>query len=297
MLRNLFMTGVACAPLYAADDEGGADGAPDNVAPADPPGDAAPQTDAADGGDTVVDAPKGFEALPEWAQKELNKKHARIKEREDALTAERAENQRLKEMLEAQQRRAPTGDAAPPSSAPTATPTLTPAITDDDPRVLAAAQRLAARQNDERIMADIRAKGSESYGEKWVGAIQTLSNMGIDEETINQIKALDTPHKVFFELGSNPARYQQLQELTPAKRLTELVKMSMETAPAPAPKNKPSSAPQPVDAIGGRGGAPNDDVYDPKLATPEHDDEWFRRRRAQKMNSSGRPWSPTHRPA
>ncbi len=306
MLRDILLNGVAFRPFYAPDD-------PAASAAELPLGDpAAPPAPAAAGDPANPDAthePSEWDKLPEWSRKQHNKQHGKIKTLEQQLADERAEKQRLQEMVDAQRRAAPADPAAAPSP-PAAVAAVSPpalrapapaaAISDDDPVVVRKAQEIVATQNYQRSLVELNAKGEESYGAKWPKVLEDIKSFGgFDQFTLEQIMTTDNPHKVLFELGTKPDLYHKVVDptLSPAKRLTEFVKIA--TAPAPVPRGKqPSDAPIPVDTVGGRGGAVNDgDVYDRKLESDEKDADWYRIRAAQKRESRGRPWSPPYRPS
>lgn len=268
MLRDLLLNGVAFRPYYAPEDAPGpaAGDGDDLPSPAPPPaGDGTPPAAPAAGasGEDAV-PPSGFDVLPDWAKKQLNRQHGKIKEREDALAAARAENARLKELFDAEQRRRAqpaAGDGAPPAApapAPAAPATPAAAVSDDDPRVLARAREIVQTQTYQAALNDLNSKGEEAYKDKWGKALEDLKALGgFDQATLEQIVATENPAKVLYEMGSNPDLYQKLMDLpTPAKRFTEFVKLAMTAAPAPAvPAKRPSDAPAPVEALGGRGGA------------------------------------------
>jgi hypothetical protein len=298
MLRDRFLQGASFAPLYAPDE--GAGGTPAGELPLGaPPGGADPAAAAAAPGD--VDASE-WDKLPAWAKRSQGKWRDKAQELENQLASERAETLRLKEMVDAQRRSAAAPGAATPAGSPAPASPPAPAAAaiaddDDDPRIEQRAQQLAADQSWARSMNDLNNKGAEIYGAKWNKAIDDLKNLGgFDKDTLNQIAATDNPAKVLYELGTQPQLYQRIMDIgSPAKRGFEFYKIASTPAPALAADKgkKPSDAPAPVDAVGGRGGATdNNDVYDKALDSDAHDDEWYRRRRAQKLASTGRPWSP-----
>jgi hypothetical protein len=308
MLRDLFLNGVAFRPFFAPDDAAGAAAAELPLGdPATPPAPAAAA--AADPANPDAGAePSEWDKAPDWTKKQINRQHGKIKTLEQRVAEVEAENRRLQELAEAQRRAAPADTAAPAPSpaAPAAVPQPTPrpaapaAISDDDPVVLRKAQELDTARQYQRGLVELNAKGEEAYGAKWPKVLEDIKSFGgFDQFTLEQIMTTDNPHKVLFELGSKPELYQRVIDptLSPAKRLTEFVKIATTQAPTPKAK-EPSGAPIPVETVGGRGGAaPEGDVYDPKLASDEKDPDWYRIRAEQKRNSRGRPWSPPLRPS
>lgn len=337
MLRNLFLGGVSHQVLYAPEDGSGAGGGADDAAAAaeatrlaaEGAGDGGAAGGDGGGADDAAAAQAAAEAAAaaakaatqaakapkDWRDKEIARKHAQ-------LQAEKAENARLQEMLEAATRRpaaqaSPAGDDAAAAQAAAeaaaaarpAAPRL-PAGQTDDARIEARARQIAAATSAEEQLSTAFSVGKASHGTEWDGAIENIKTLGgFDPDTMTDILATDNPAQVLFELGKTPERFQEVMELPPAKRRAQLVKIGM--APPPPPPKKPvSDAPGPVETLpaggSGRSGAPTFDLYDAKIPfgswekspfeaqksdSDRNDEKWFAARRAQKEASTGRPWS------
>lgn len=212
----------------------------------------------------------------DWRDREIDRKHAKLQnaEREKAELA--AENQRLKELIEAQQR-----GGTQPAQQQEQTQQRQQAPSYDEAEVNRRAEAMATQQAQQREFeaqcTAVLDKGKEAYGEKeWGEALGTLQKLGgYDSDTLAGILATEDPSRVIFEMASNPDLYHELMDLTPAKRLAKMATM----AAAPKPKKKVSEAPEAiatgetVQGTGGRGGTLRDDMSD---------DDWYRVRAAQK---------------
>lgn len=257
--------------------------------PPDPPTDGGggntPPPGNANSGDPPPAAPQ-----PDWRDREISSKHRQLKER-DARIAE----------LERQLNERSSSTPPPVTPAPTPQPPPQPqpqqpvpaAKTEDQLRKEIAdaakveAQQIVRKENFDRQSADTVRKGVEAYGqEKWVGALNTLEQLGgVSQDELEMMMGVENPHQVLYELGTNPAKVQELRNLSVAQRLTEYVKMGMTKQAVPAAK--PSSTPAPVTPLGGRPAA----VPQVELKDDLSDDEWYRIRAQQKKESVGRPWS------
>lgn len=195
------------------------------------------------------------EEVPEWARKEINKKHAKNKELERKLAESMAELESLRVVAQRLEN-------------PDAPPQAQPQAYDNQAAIDAAAQRIVAQREYEASVNAINVAGEKTYGAEWQKAIENLVTLGGDGsftvEVMQGILATDDPAHVLLELGRKPAEYQRIMELPAAKRQTEMVKIAMQTPT----KAKISSAPAPVDPVGGRP-APSAGLRDDMT-----DDEW-----------------------
>jgi hypothetical protein len=287
-------------PLFAPDGVGGG-------APADPPVDpaaapdpaaAAPPLDPAAPPQPDPAAPPPTDEIPLWLRKELNRKHATTQELKRERDALRQENEQLRALAEGRTRQ-PDPNAQPqpqpgpqgqaPQPRPAAPPVSAPGYQvnpQQQDEVLAVAQELVAQQNYVQGCNDAATKGKAAFAD-WDGALENIKTFGgIDQGDMVGILATDDPAKVLYELGKNPEKMAAIMAQPPARRVAEFVKIAI--GPAVGPKQPPiSGAPPPVTPVGGR---PNQgDTTDIYAEVPE--DEWYRRRLAQKRESIGRPWS------
>ena len=132
-----------------------------------------------------------------------------------------------------------------------------------DTEIQRAAQALREQERFEEQLKSTNAAGEASYGKgDWGKALDKLATFGtVDPEDFSAILNTDEPAKVLYELGNNPAEYQRLMNLPPAKRQIEIVKIAIKQKPAPP-------APPP---------APKAD-----LSEKASDEDWFAARRRQK---------------
>lgn len=325
MLRNLLLGGTSPLFYRSPDDETGAGDPDPNLETPNP--DAAEVAAAAEAEAAAIAAAEAAKPKPpqkDWRDREIGKKHAQIKERDTQLEAARAreaeitaENERLRGLVEAANRRTPPADGTtpPPVEIAPARPAA-PARANDDDRIRAAAATMFAQQTAEQQMDAAVAKGKEQHGPKWDAAIDNLRTLGgFDQDTLVGILATDDPAKVLFELGAAPPdggepAYLRVMALPPAKRLNELAKIAMKEAPAAPKKKEISEASAPIEPIVQGGTAVREkpiDLYDQKFTEPpdgrtwpdgmkgdssDKDAQWYAMREAQKKASKGRPWSP-----
>ena len=219
-----------------------------------------------------------------WKYKQINRQHRRIKDLE-------TENQRLRDLADSASRShapaAPPGAPVPAAPAPTAPPVA----------VAPVASKEQVRY--ELQVEDLTTKIREEYSKDWAQVSRNLEAQGgVTEELLRGILATDDPAYVLIELGKNPAAYQEVLDLPPAKRQTALVKIALAKKPSvdpaavdPAKPRPPSGAPAPVSQLSGGSPGPAVDLYDPKMVSQEKDDAWYAERRRQKSASVGRPWS------
>lgn len=259
--------------------EGGA-GAGGAVAAAEKGAEGAAGEDKDPGADAGADKEGEPKAKADWRDRELNRKHAQLKEREKQLEEARAENARLKA---AGEKPAGEGDRGEPQRSGYRTEAEFNAAVD------LRAEELATGKTVQKQIDDTQASGLKAHGEKWGQAINQLALLGFNDAMLPDILATDDPVKVIYEMGSNPEEAQRIMALPEARRRTEFVKLALPaTAKGNAPK--PSGAPAPVNQVGGRSAADTSALED---ALPE--DEWRRRRAEQKRNSVGRAWSTQRR--
>lgn len=207
----------------------------------------------------------------DWRDKELAKKHAQIKEKERQLAEK---EQRIKDLedlaAKATQPRDDAGKFVPAEEVRHAPASYS----QDDVNAAAEKLRNAEKFNEACAAAEIR--GKETYKDDFEKSVENIRLLGgFDPETMVGILATDDPSKVLYELGKNPDEYHRIMELTPAKRIAEMTKMAI----TPAAKPKLSEAPAPVDTVGGRGGAPANELRDDLS-----DDEWNRIRDQQELD-------------
>lgn len=258
------------------EEEAGSDaGAEGAAGGGDAPGDGAEgQDEGAEGAPEA--APEAAPPKPDWRDREISRKHRRLQDAERRAREAEQRAQDAEALLQRQQGdNSNEGDVRP---APAAR-----AYTAAD--VDRAADAKVAKQDYDAACDATFEKGKTDYGDdKWEAALNRLGQLGgfgdgpQSVEIMQSILATDDPAKVLYTLGSDPDTYHKVMDLTPAKRMAELVKLGI---PAPkAPLKKPSETPPPPDGIRRRAEANNDTakLYDPKTS----DDDWFAIRLAQK---------------
>ena len=263
--------------------------APPQDPPADPPAvpvvdDAPPLVPAA----TPPEPPQPPAPAADWRDKQIDRQHRRLKEEQDRVAALAAENEQMRQMLEARQRQAPDGATSPstPSSAPAPAPQTAPSAGQGDPVAVARFQ-LEVEQIGQRLTTE--------YGNDWPEVSKRFEQMGgMAPQVMQSILATDDPAYVIIQLGKKPERYQEILDLPPAKQTAALIKIGLEknaaaSAAAAKPAPKPSDAPPPVEhlAPGGRAASGAINLYDDKIS----DDQFYSERMRQKRESVGRPWS------
>jgi hypothetical protein len=261
--------------------------------PQDPPTDPPPADPAVDGATPPVAATPPEPTPPpppaaDWRDKQIDRQHRKLKEEQDRVAALAAENEQMRQMLEARQRPAPDGATPPsPPSPPSApTPAVAPPTGQGDPVAVARFQ-LEVEQIGQRLTTE--------YGNDWPEVSRRFEQMGgMAPQVMQSILATDDPAYVIIQLGKKPERYQEILDLPPAKQTAALIKIGLEKSAAAAaaaakPTPKPSDAPAPVEhlAPGGRAPSGTINLYDDKT----EDDRWFAERMRQKRESVGRPWS------
>lgn len=205
------------------------------------------------------------EPAEDWRDKEIKRKHAKLKESERELERIRKENEDLRQLAQARaEGKEPTEQPAPRA----------PAQSQEE--VQRAARALRDQERYQEQLQNTNSAGETTYGDKWGKALDKLATFGqVDPADMTAILNTDNPAKVLFELGSNPAEYQRLMDLPPAKRLTEIVKISMKEVPKPAPNI--SKAPPPTESVANRA-TPEVDLRSEKTS----DTDWYAVRQKQK---------------
>jgi hypothetical protein len=203
------------------------------------------------------------EPAEDWRDKEIKRKHAKLKETERETERLRKENEDLRALAQGRA----DGKEAPPAPQP---------ATQSQDDIQRAARVLRDQERYQEQLQVTNSAGEKDYGDKWGKALDKLSTFGqVDPADMTAILNTDNPAKVLFELGNNPAEYQRLMDLPPAKRLTEIVKISMKEAPKPAPNI--SKAPPPTESVGNRVN-PEVDLRSEKVS----DSDWYAVRQKQK---------------
>jgi len=303
-MRNRFTGEWSFGPFLRPDDGSGSGepaADPAAAAPVETPVAADPSAAAAA---PVVD-PNAGKPQKDWRDKEIARKHARIKQLEE-------ETAHLRALADAAvrptERPVPAADpvdpaaAAPVYHAPAPQPQRV-----DDAAVERRAQQISDFRTLEDKLTDAVNTAKSKHGSDWDSAFDNIRTMGgIDPETLKIIAASDAPGEVLFTLGNKPEEFQRLMDLPPARRNTEIIKMGIAAATPPAAKPGPSNAPAPVEPIttAATTGAAKFDLYDQKIEKFEsspwenvkadkstNDDRWFAERARQKAESKGRPWS------
>lgn len=191
----------------------------------------------------------------DWKDRELKRKHAQIKERDRQL-AEQA--QKIAD-LEALANRPADGTEE------TVKPARQPQLSESE--IERRVQLKYEQDKYDQDLVTINDAGIKNYGKEWDTALGNLATMGnVETQTMNAIRATDDPAKVLYELGKNPAEYQRIMELAPARQANEFAKLALKQAP----KKTVSAAPEPVETIRTR--ATPSDAMPPDNAT---DDEWY----------------------
>jgi len=209
------------------------------------------------------------EPQEDWRDKEIRRKHAKLKEME--RETERIKKER-DDALALAQARIDSSETATEQPAPRTT--QQPAVTEAE--IERRANLKYQQDKYQEQLTATNATGEKDYGDKWGKALDKLSTFGqVDPADMTAILNTDNPAKVLFELGSNPAEYQRLMDLPPAKRLTEIVKISMKQEVKPT--TQISRAPPPTESVGNRVAA-DTDLRSEKVS----DEAWYAKRQAEK---------------
>lgn len=196
----------------------------------------------------------------DWKDRELKRKHAQIKERDRQL-AEQA--QKIAD-LEALANRPADGKEEP---------NRTPTQNMTQAQIQAAAKELREEERYSEDLATINSNGVKNYGKEWDAALKNLATLGtVEMSTMNAIRATDDPAKVLYELGKNPAEYQRIMELPPARQANEFAKLAFKAIP----KKTVSAAPEPVETIRTRA-TPSDAIPEDSVT----DEEWYAWKKAR----------------
>lgn len=235
-------------------------------APAEVPAEEKPAAEAKD--PAAAEAAPAADATPaeveDWRDRELRRKHAQIKEKDRKLAERDQEIADLRTLAE--RPRAEGGEAAAVPAKPLAQMS--------QPEIQKAAQQLRDQERYQEQLASTNTNGEKTYGAEWDKALGRLTQFGtIDPQDMTAILNTDNSAKVLYELGKNPAEYQRILDLPPARRLNEYVKIAMKENPK-APQ--PSKAPAPTDPVKPRA------TPQPGLRDDMDDDAWFAQRRKDK---------------
>jgi hypothetical protein len=207
--------------------------------------------------------PKVEEPQEDWRDKEIKRKHAKLKEMERETDRIRKENDDLRALAQARA----DGKETPE-------PARQPDKSQDE--IQRAARALRDQERYQEQLQSTNSTGESTYKDQWGKALDKLATFGtVDPADMTAILNTDNPAKVLFELGSNPAEYQRLMDLPPAKRLTEIVKISMKETPKSVPNI--SKAPPPTESVGNRV-SPEVDMRSEKTS----DSDWYAVRQKQK---------------
>lgn len=252
-----------------------------------PPGETPPGEPPAAGGEPPPAGAAPPAPATDWRDRQIDRQHRKIKELEGQASRAAelaAENERLKQLVEARDRTAPPAPgAAPAAPAPAPSPASRP-----EPASAGVTEEAVRFKID---VENLTAKLQTDHAKEWPEAAKNFEKVGGIPPTLMQdILGTDDPAFVLIQLGKNPEKYQNLLDLPPARQRNELFKIAQEkTAPPPAPP-KPSGAPAPVGHIAPPASAApagSINLYDDKV----EDDRWYAERMRQKRESQGRPWS------
>ncbi len=217
---------------------------------------------------TTQPEPKAEEPQEDWRDKEIRRKHAKLKDAEREM--ERLKRERDDALALAQAKADGEATEAQPERKPE------PRQNISQEEIQRQARALRDQERYQEQLQSTNSAGETTYGEKWSKALDKLATFGtMDPADMTAILNTDAPAKVLFELGSNPAEYQRLMDLPPARRLTEFVKLSMKETPKPAPNI--SKAPPPTESVGNRVAA-DTDLRSEKVS----DEAWYAKRQAEK---------------
>lgn len=256
---------LSSAAVFAPPGEEGAaaveEQTPAGATPAEGEEGAAAEATAEESTEAEEEAAGAAAETEDWRDKEIRRKHAQLKERERELAELRKKASDLEVLLA-------TGTGEAERQAPPAAAAMTPE------EVRREAQRIAAEDRYKERLTNLNTKGETDYGADWGKALDRLTQFGELEDLPWIMEGVDNPAKVLVELGKNPAEYQRIMDLPPARRQAEYVRIS-DRQPV---KAQPSKAPAPTDPVNPQRVAPGFDPYDEKT----DDNTWFENRRKQK---------------
>lgn len=119
-------------------------------------------------------------------------------------------------------------------------------------------QRLAAEQNFQRDASHVIQTGLKTYGQSWNESVGLLQSFGLDNvdfvQSIMDVAGLDRTHEVVRTLTQEPERLEAMRNMSPARRISEITRISIAmnapkpvepTPPAPPPARTVSRAPAP----------------------------------------------------
>jgi hypothetical protein len=223
----------------------------------------ATETPAQETTETAATETPAPEPAEDWRDKEIKRKHAKLKEHERETERLRKENDDLRALAQARSEGKEMPAAMPASQPP-------------QDEIQRAARALRDQERYQEQLQSTNSTGESTYKDQWGKALDKLATFGtIDPADMTAILNTDNPAKVLFEFGTNPAEYQRLMDLPPAKRLTEIVKISMKETPKPKPNI--SNAPAPTESVGSRVN-PEVDMRSEKTS----DTDWYAVRQKQK---------------
>lgn len=212
-------------------------------------------------------------------------RHRREAERKATQEAERAnkaeaELRAAQELLQARGRTEGEGETKP---APAEKPAPAPSSDEDiTKRIEARAAELATakaraeeigRRGDEIYDNAVKEFGQTKL-DKAMGNFKAFD--GLRVELAEAIFDVDEPHRVLFEIGSNPDtidRLYKMADTNPVKMAVEVAKIAAKIAAKPAAR-KVSEAPEPPDIVNGRGNTGPVDLNDKDLPM----DKWIAER-------------------
>lgn len=204
--------------------------------------------------------------VPDWRDKQIARQHRKLSE----VAQERDNYREMANRLQT----APDEGEGDESNRNTGNERSNTQSTDQT--VEQAAAQLIAQRDLKKNMNAMYNAGIEKIGETFQQSIDNLKAVGgVDPDTMSAILATDDPAKIMHELGQDPDKLFELQELPFAERVAKLVKMAI--PPPPVKKKLVSGAPEPTDEVNARA-AGDQNSLDDKIPA----DEWHRRRTAQR---------------
>jgi hypothetical protein len=228
-----------------------------------------------------------------WRDKQMGRQYRKIKEADEKLAKMAEIEQQNRELQELATRAKPQD--TPQTSRPQTQQPAKPLPSGVSPEALAQARMQVGM---ERLGEELNKRA------EWPQAYRNLEQSGgVQPDLLSAVLDTDDPAHVMLKLGQDMNLYQQILDMPEGRRRAALVKLGMETAQTaqtekPALK-KPSGAPPPRQGLppgdGAKAPEGSVDIYDPKLASDEHDQAWYAERVRQKRESQGRPWSPPRR--
>lgn len=214
-----------------------------------------------EGGEQASQEEQGAKDPKDWAIKRINEltrqKHDASREAQEARQA--AERYRM--LAEQLQRGEEPADVV---QGPKEEPDIEKLVSE---RAAQQARQQAAQQRGQEVA---KAGGAE-YGD-FTSAVQTLDALGITQDAVESILAMDDAHKVLYTLGKNPDEAARILSLSPLQQGRELERLALR-ANNPAAKAV-SKAPPPVKPVDSTATAEKDPA---KMSM----DEWAKWRNQQ----------------